>query len=57
MALPAVRFTDERLPNGLRLVMSEDHLAPVVAVSVTVPVVAMLVAAKVGTPSPVRGLM
>ena len=34
MALPAVRFTDERLPNGLRLVMSEDHLAPVVAVNV-----------------------
>src|SRR5256885_1254646 len=34
MALPAVRFTDERLPNGLRLVMSDDHLAPVVAVNV-----------------------
>jgi zinc protease len=29
-----VEFTDERLPNGLRLIVAEDHLAPVVAVNV-----------------------
>ena len=29
-----VRFTDERLANGLRLIIAEDHLAPVVAVCV-----------------------
>jgi predicted Zn-dependent peptidase len=29
-----VPFTDERLPNGLRLIISEDHLVPVVAVNV-----------------------
>jgi predicted Zn-dependent peptidase len=29
-----VAFTDERLPNGLRLIVAEDHLAPVVAVNV-----------------------
>ncbi len=34
MPIPAVQFTDERLPNGLRLVISEDHLVPVVAVNV-----------------------
>ncbi|MDA8238543.1 MAG: pitrilysin family protein [Chloroflexi bacterium] len=33
MPVPAVPFTDERLPNGLRLVISEDHLVPVVAVN------------------------
>ncbi len=27
-------FTDERLPNGLRLVIAEDHVAPVVAVNI-----------------------
>jgi predicted Zn-dependent peptidase len=32
--VPAVAFTDERLPNGLRLIIAEDHLAPVVAVNV-----------------------
>jgi predicted Zn-dependent peptidase len=32
--VPKVRFTDERLPNGLRLIISEDHLAPVAAVNV-----------------------
>ena len=32
--VPAVPFLDERLPNGLRYVLSEDHLAPVVAVNV-----------------------
>src|ERR1035437_7179006 len=34
MAAPSVRFTDERLANGLRLIISEDHLAPVVAVCI-----------------------
>ncbi len=34
MSIPVVRFTDERLPNGLRLIIAEDHLAPVVAVNV-----------------------
>lgn len=33
-ATPRVTFTDERLPNGLRLIIAEDHLAPVVAVNV-----------------------
>jgi predicted Zn-dependent peptidase len=34
MTAPSVRFTDERLANGLRLIVSEDHLAPVVAVCI-----------------------
>ena len=34
MTAPSVRFTDERLANGLRLIVSEDHLAPVVAVNI-----------------------
>ena len=34
MTVPIVPFTDERLPNGLRLIISEDHLVPVVAVNV-----------------------
>jgi predicted Zn-dependent peptidase len=34
MTAPNVTFTDERLANGLRLVVSEDHLAPVVAVNI-----------------------
>jgi len=34
MTAPNVRFSDERLANGLRLIISEDHLAPVVAVNV-----------------------
>ncbi len=34
MTAPRVRFTDERLANGLRLIVAEDHLAPVVAVNV-----------------------
>src|SRR3954469_16797009 len=29
-----VRFSDVRLPNGLRLIVAEDHLAPVVAVNI-----------------------
>ena len=33
MTIPTVRYTDERLPNGLRLLVSEDHLVPVVAVN------------------------
>ena len=31
--VPTVPFTDERLPNGLRLIVSVDRLAPVVAVN------------------------
>ena len=31
--VPSVPFTDQRLANGLRVVVSEDHLAPVVAVN------------------------
>src|SRR4051794_27232234 len=34
MPVPRVEFSDERLPNGLRLVVAEDHLAPVVAVNI-----------------------
>jgi predicted Zn-dependent peptidase len=34
MSNPVVSFTDERLPNGLRLVVAEDHLAPVAAVNI-----------------------
>jgi predicted Zn-dependent peptidase len=29
-----VPFIDQRLPNGLRLIVAEDHLAPVVAVNI-----------------------
>jgi predicted Zn-dependent peptidase len=32
-SVPEVTFTDERLPNGLRLIISVDRLAPVVAVN------------------------
>ncbi|MDQ1436784.1 MAG: zinc protease [Acidimicrobiaceae bacterium] len=31
--MPAFELTDERLDNGLRLILSEDHAAPVVAVN------------------------
>ncbi len=34
MPIPAVQFSDERLPNGLRLIVVEDHLAPVAAVNI-----------------------
>ena len=34
MSVPVVEFSDERLANGLRLIVAEDHLAPVVAVNV-----------------------
>ena len=33
MPVPVVEFSDERLSNGLRLIVAEDHLAPVVAVN------------------------
>ena len=33
MPLPVITFTDTRLSNGLRVIISEDHLAPVVAVN------------------------
>ncbi|MBA2757579.1 MAG: insulinase family protein [Chloroflexi bacterium] len=33
-SVPQVAFTDERLANGLRLIVAEDHLAPVVAINV-----------------------
>jgi predicted Zn-dependent peptidase len=32
--IPTTAFTDQRLANGLRLIVAEDHLAPVVAVNV-----------------------
>jgi predicted Zn-dependent peptidase len=31
--VPTVAFTDDRLDNGLRIIIAEDHLAPVVAVN------------------------
>jgi predicted Zn-dependent peptidase len=34
MPTPVVQFIDERLANGLRLIVAEDHLAPVVAVNI-----------------------
>ncbi len=34
MPIPVVQFTDERLSNGLRFLVAEDHLAPVVAVNI-----------------------
>jgi len=33
--VPQIKFTDYRLSNGLRVILSVDHAAPVVAVSVT----------------------
>ena len=33
MPVPTVRFSDERLPNGLRLIVAEDHLVPVAAIN------------------------
>jgi predicted Zn-dependent peptidase len=32
--VPSVAFSDQRLDNGLRLIVAEDHLAPVVAINV-----------------------
>ena len=31
--VPTVSFSDERLANGLRVIVAEDHLAPVVAIN------------------------
>lgn len=31
---PAIRFTDTTLPNGLRVILSEDHTAPVYSIAV-----------------------
>ena len=33
-SVPTVAFSDDRLANGLRLIVAEDHLAPVVAINV-----------------------
>jgi Predicted Zn-dependent peptidases len=33
-SVPTISFSDERLDNGLRLIVAEDHLAPVVAINV-----------------------
>ena len=33
-SIPTVPFSDERLSNGLRLIVAEDHLAPVVAINI-----------------------
>ncbi|MBI2776308.1 MAG: insulinase family protein [Chloroflexi bacterium] len=33
MRVPTIDFSDQRLPNGLRLIVAEDHLAPVAAVN------------------------
>ncbi|MBF8290531.1 MAG: peptidase domain protein, partial [Chloroflexi bacterium] len=33
MPVPQIEFSDERLANGLRLIIAEDHLAPVAAVN------------------------
>src|ERR1035437_6985721 len=33
-ALPKIKFTDTRLENGLRVIVSEDHYAPVYAIAV-----------------------
>ena len=32
--VPSVAFSDDRLSNGLRLIVAEDHLAPVVAINI-----------------------
>jgi zinc protease len=35
ITVPTVKFTDSRLKNGLRVIISEDHAAPVFSVAVT----------------------
>src|SRR6202521_3709558 len=35
VTVPAVKFTDSKLKNGLRVIISEDHTAPVFSVAVT----------------------
>ncbi len=32
--LPIIRFSDQRLPNGLRVIIAPDHIAPVVAINI-----------------------
>jgi predicted Zn-dependent peptidase len=34
MPIPRVEFSDDRLDNGLRLIIAPDHLAPVVAINI-----------------------
>ena len=34
VTIPKVEFTDTKLPNGLRVVISADHAAPVVSMVV-----------------------
>ena len=34
MTPPKIAFTDTKLPNGLRLIVAEDHLAPVFSIAV-----------------------
>jgi zinc protease len=34
IVLPPIKFTDARLPNGLRLILHEDHSTPIVAVNI-----------------------
>ncbi len=34
LIVPEVEFSDDRLTNGLRVIIAEDHLAPVVAINV-----------------------
>ena len=31
---PGIKYTDKTLPNGLRVIISEDHSAPVFAIAV-----------------------
>src|SRR5579872_4012939 len=33
--MPPVKFTDTTLDNGLRVIISEDHFAPVYAIAIT----------------------
>jgi len=33
--LPPVKFTDTRLDNGLRVIVAEDHFAPLYAIAVS----------------------
>jgi len=34
---PSVKLTDTKLQNGLRLIVAEDHVAPVFSVAVVAP--------------------
>ena len=34
VSAPAVKFTDSKLKNGLRVIVAEDHAAPVFSVAV-----------------------